>query len=114
MKTKLLVFVVLAGALVLPVFAKTIHIKKIGEYPNFVTLSPDGNFAYVTSYGTGELIEVDLKQKAISRATVVGIAPLGIALADGGKTALVACKESGTVAVVNLDSFRVEADIKVG
>ena len=101
----LLFFVLSFGELA---FGKTVHIRKVGESPNFVVLSPDGNYAYVTSWGTGELIEVDLNKRAVARSLVVGVAPLGIALGDGGKTAYIACKDTGTVAVVNLVSFNDE------
>ena len=50
----------------MPVFGKTVNIKKVGEYPNFLALSPDGKTAYVTSYGTGELIEVDLAKRIVT------------------------------------------------
>src|SRR5512147_2081875 len=85
--------------LLVPAFAKTFSIKKVGEYPNFLALSADGKFAYVTSYGTGEMLEVDLKQRLVTRAVAVRTAPLGIALGDGGKYAYIACRDTGTVAV---------------
>ena len=105
----LLSFVLLLGV---PVSGKTVSIKKVGEFPNFLALSPDGKFAYVTSYGTGELIEVDLKQRAVTRAIPVGQAPLGIALADAGKAAFIACRDTGTVAVVNLETLRAAPQVE--
>jgi len=86
------------------------HIKKVGISPNFLALSLDGNMAYVSSYETGELLEVDLKQHAVTRAVEVGSAPLGVALADGGKSVYVACRETGTVAVVNIRTFKVDSE----
>jgi len=68
--------------------ARMDRVKKVGEYPNFLALSPDGKTAYVTSFGTGELLAVDLEEKSVTRSMEVGEAPLGIALADNGKFAL--------------------------
>jgi YVTN family beta-propeller protein len=92
---------------------KTYRVKKVGEYPNFMALSPDGNTAYVTSFGTGDLIVVDLATKTVTGSVPVGSEPLGVALAEGGKTAFVACRQSGTIAVVDLAALRVVENIKV-
>ena len=96
----------------LPALAKTHRIKKVGEYPNFLALSLDGKTAYVTSYGSGELVAVDLIAREVSARVTVGGAPLGIAVT--ADTAYVACKDSGTVAVIDLQQFRVKGSIKVG
>ena len=45
-------------------------------------------------------------RKLVTESILVGSSPLGLAIADEGKTALVACKDSSTVAVVDLDHFR--------
>src|SRR5690606_30479668 len=82
--------------------------------PNFIALSPDGARLYATSYATDELLEVDLERNIVTRRVEAGGAPLGLALADGGKTALVACRDSGTVAMIDLDSFQVLADVPAG
>jgi len=50
----------------------------------------------------------------VTQNVYVGSSPLGLAIADQGKTALVACRDSGTIAVVDLKAFRVVADIRVG
>jgi YVTN family beta-propeller protein len=88
-------------------------IKKVGKAPNFIALSPAGSKLYATSYATGKLLGVDLNQKAVTQSVHVGAAPLGLAIADQGKIALVACRDSQTVSVVNLEAFRVVADIQV-
>ena len=69
-----------------------LQIRKIGKAPNFITLSPDGTKIYVTSYATDELVVVDLKQRLITQSVSVGASPLGLAIAEEGKTALVACR----------------------
>lgn len=101
----------------LPVFGiavKTYHIRKVGKSPNFIALSPDGSKIYATSYGTDQLLEIDLAEKMVTRSVAVGSTPLGLAIDGQSKTAIVACKDSGTVTFVDLEAFRVIADLKVG
>jgi YVTN family beta-propeller protein len=91
-----------------------IKIRRVGKVPNFIALSPDGAKIYATSYATDELIVVDLKQKVVAQRISIGSAPLGLAIAEGGKTALVACRDAGTVTMIDLATFRVIADVKTG
>jgi YVTN family beta-propeller protein len=110
-------FILILLLFVLPALSgtiKTYRIRKIGKAPNFIALSPDGGTIYATSFGTNELLAVDLVQKIVTKSVEVGSSPLGLAITDDGKTALVACKDSGTVAVVDLAAFRVVGDIRVG
>jgi YVTN family beta-propeller protein len=94
--------------------AKTSRIKKVGKAPNFIALSPAGGKLYATSYATGELLGIDLTKNSVTQKVYVGSSPLGLAIADEGKTALVACRDSGTVSVVDLAAFRVIKDISFG
>ena len=97
-----------------PAFAARTYRVKVGEYPNFTALSPDGRMAYVTSFGSGEVLAVDIGSRTVTQSIEVGGAPLGTALTGDGRYALVACRDSGTVVVLDLVSFRIEATIKVG
>ena len=90
------------------------RINKVGKSPNFIVLSPDGTKAYVTSYADGRFLEIDLAQKVVTRSVAVGVAPLGFALAEGGKTAIIAVRDSGTATIVDLETFRIVADVKAG
>ncbi|MBN2243964.1 MAG: beta-propeller fold lactonase family protein [Acidobacteria bacterium] len=104
-------------ALLSPVFCRTeetYKIKKIGKSPNFIALSPDGKRMYATSFGTDELIGIDLTERIVDRNIGVGASPLGFALAEQGRIALVACKDAGVVTLVDLDSWNVVGDINVG
>ena len=103
-------------ALVLaPVFgAAPVRIRKVGKAPNFIAISRDGSKAYVTSYADGRFLEVDLQRKAVSRSVVLGGAPLGFALAEGERLALIACRDAGMTTIVDLDTFKITADIKTG
>jgi YVTN family beta-propeller protein len=101
----------------MPVFGDggaSFRIRKVGKNANFIALSPDGAKIYATSYATGELIVVDLKQKIVVQSIDIGSSPMGLAIADQGKTALVACRDSGMVVMVDLESFKVISDIKIG
>lgn len=95
-------------------FANQVHkIKKVGKSPNFIALSPAGTRLYATSFGTDELLGIDLSKGAVDQRIKVGAAPLGFALVDRGKTALVACKDAGSVAVVDLEASRIVGNINI-
>jgi len=79
---------ILSLLILLPVYGqtkKTYQIKKIGKSPNFIALSPDGGRMYATSFGTNELIGIDLSKREVDQRIRVGNAPLGFALAEEGK-----------------------------
>lgn len=98
-----------------PVFgAAPERIRKVGKAPNFIVISQDGSKAYVTSYADGRFLEVDLQKKIVSRSVFVNGSPLGFALADGEKLALIACRDAGMTTIVDLDSFKIIADINTG
>ena len=51
-----------------PAFSRAIEtyrIKKVGKAPNFIALSPDGTKIYATSFGTDELLGIDIAQKLV-------------------------------------------------
>jgi YVTN family beta-propeller protein len=109
--------VILFLAFVLPALGgamKPYRIKKVGELPNFIELNHANGKLYATSYGSDEFLEIDLARKIVTQKLSVGSHPLGFAFANQGKTALIACKDSGTVMVVDLEKFRVVQEIKVG
>ena len=51
---------------------KSYRIRKVGKSPNFIALSPDGRKLYATSFGSDELLEIDLEQKGVTQSVVVG------------------------------------------
>ncbi len=117
MKRRGTVLLIVLAGLFMPAFGgvfKTYRIKKIGKSPNFIAVDQGRGKLYATSWGTGELLAVSLSQKIVTHSVNVGERPLGFAIAEEGKTALVACKDSGTVAVVDLEDFRVVDEIRVG
>lgn len=107
----------LALLILLPVLVgagQVYRIKNVGTSPNFISLSPDGKRIYATSFGTDEFLGVNLSEKAVDQRVRVGSAPLGFDLVDHGRVALVACKDGGVVAVVDLESFHMVGDINIG
>ncbi len=89
------------------------RIKNVGKSPNFIALNANGNRMYATSFGTNEFIGINLIEKSVDQSVRVGSSPLGFDLVEQDKIALVACKDDGTVAVVDLETFRVVGDINV-
>ena len=98
-----------------PVFgAAPVRIRKVGKAPNFIALSQDGSKAYVTSYADERFLEVDLQKKSVSRSVLLGGAPLGFAISEAENLALIACRDAGMTTVVDLNSFKIIADIRTG
>jgi YVTN family beta-propeller protein len=100
----------------IPVWAaspKLVRIKKVGQSPNVIALSPDNSKIYATSYLSDELLEISLTEKEVTRSLGVGSHPIGLAIADLGKTAIIACKDSNAITFVDLEAFRVVSDVKV-
>ncbi len=115
---KRLPYIVIAimSLLLLPAFGeatKISRIKKVGKAPNFIALAPGGTKIYATSFGTDELLEVELSRQIITQRIGVGTGPLGFAIGGDGEFAIVACRDSETVAFVNLKNFRILADLKL-
>ena len=94
--------------------ASPVRIRKVGKAPNFILLSQNGSKAYVTSYADGRFWEVDLQRKTVSKSIEIGGSPLGFTLADGGKLALIACRDAGMTTIVDLETFKIVADINTG
>jgi YVTN family beta-propeller protein len=114
-RTNLLLLLTLLPLLPVLSGAEQIYrIKNVGTSPNFISLSPDGKKIYATSFGTDEFLSISLADKAEDRRVRVGTAPLGFDLVDHGNVALVACKDSGVVSVVDLETFRLVGDINIG
>jgi len=94
--------------------AAPVRIRKVGKAPNFIALNQDGSKAYVTSFGDGRFLEIDLRRKVVSKSIEIGGSPLGFTLADGGRIALIACRDAGMTTIVDLDTFKIVADINTG
>ena len=108
------IFLFMALAL-LPVFgAAPVRINKVGKAPNFIALSRDGSKAYVTSFADERFLEVNLERRVVSRSVILGGSPLGFALSDTENLALIACRDAGMTTIVDLNTFKIIADVKTG
>ena len=98
-----------------PVFgAAPARINKVGKAPNFIMLSQDGTKAYVTSYSDGRFLEINLQRRNVSRNVLIGGSPLGFAIAETENLALIACRDAGMTTIVDLNTFKIVADIRTG
>jgi YVTN family beta-propeller protein len=115
MKIRRSILFLLMALVLAPVFgAAPVRIRKVGKAPNFIALSKDGSRAYVTSYADGRFLEINLQRRNVSRSIEIGGAPLGFAIADAENLALIACRDAGMTTIVDLNTFKIVADIKTG
>jgi len=98
-----------------PVFgAAPVRINRVGKAPNFIVLSQDSSKAYVTSFADGRFLEVNLQRGVVTKSVLIGGSPLGFAVTGEGKLAFIACRDVGLTTVVDLDTFKIIADINTG
>ena len=82
----------------------------VGEHPNAMVLSPDGNRLFVSCANTNSVWIIDLKKReaeeqvsvALYPQAPVGTTPCGLGLSPDGKTLLVADSDNNAVAVVDV------------
>ena len=82
----------------------------VGEHPNAMVLSPDGNRLFVSCANTNSVWIIDLKKReaeeqvsvALYPQAPVGTTPCGLGLSPDGKTLLVANSDNNAVAVVDV------------
>ena len=108
------IFLFVALALLPALGAAPARINKVGKAPNFIALSRDGSKAYVTSFADGRFLEVNLERRVVSRSVILGGSPLGFALSEAENLALIACRDAGMTTIVDLNSFKIIADVKTG
>ncbi len=100
-------------------------------FPIRVKLTPDGRWALVTAARSGELVVIDAKQRKVARRVGFELAgkaeggrlmtgfgespvPIGIVVEPGGAKAYVALANADRVAVVDLETFKVETFLAAG
>ncbi len=90
----------------------------VGEFPDAVTVAPDGKTAYVTSYTANTVTPIDLKTGKAGRPISAGNGPAGIAITPDGKTAYVTDAGTSpigdTVTPIDLVTNKAESPITVG
>ncbi|MFE7043547.1 YncE family protein [Streptomyces atratus] len=95
----------------------------VGRDPRQISVSGDGADAYVVLWGAGCVSRLDLTPLRAGRPELVrevdrfslgtGVHPCGMAVAPGGRRAVVACRSLGWVAVLDLIEERVLCRIEV-
>ena len=85
-----------------------------GPMMTYITSSNDGSVVLATSSGSDALYAFDTLQEKLVSTIPVGDTPKGVKIHPDEKMAFVANEASGTVSVIDLDSFTVTKEIKVG
>ena len=92
-------------------FAVTIT---VGITPVGVAITPDGNFAYVTNFGSNSVTVIGKADNTVTATVGVGTNPHGVAITPDGNFAYVANQFSENVSVIATASNTVAATITVG
>jgi YVTN family beta-propeller protein len=102
---------------VIPISAATEHVGEaslVGPGANGIAITPDGQFAYVTSGEHDTVTPVNLATGVPEPAIPVGGSPNAIAMAPDGETAYVAEYGQGTVVPINLATDTAGSPIQLG
>jgi YVTN family beta-propeller protein len=86
----------------------------VGSNPQYVTITADGAYAYVTNYGNNTVSVINTASDTISATINVGSYPNGVAVTPNGEYAYVANYGSGTVSVISTASNTVTVTVTVG
>lgn len=91
----------------------------VGDYPDAIAVTPNGETAYVANYTSNTVTPIDLATDTSGKPIPVGVGPAGIAIAPNGKTAYVtddgsASSLGDTVTPIDLVTGKPEAAITVG
>jgi DNA-binding beta-propeller fold protein YncE len=88
----------------------------VGRHPIGIAILPDGKTLLVSGHYSGDVTILEVADGKLKKAgqIEVGFQPHGIAVTPGGKTAYVACTANAQVAVVDLQSNKVNDRIDVG
>jgi YVTN family beta-propeller protein len=90
----------------------TIDAKVMGA--NRLMFTPNGNLAFISSLGSGDLTMYDVKTRALVKKLPIGHGAAGILMDPNGSRAFVACSPDNYVVVVDLKTLEVTSHIDVG
>lgn len=76
----------------------------VGFEPHGIAITPDGERAYLGLVAAGEVAEVDLKQRSVTRRFQTGHWPRYLTLSQDGSRLAVGNSGSGNIAVIDTDS----------
>jgi DNA-binding beta-propeller fold protein YncE len=80
-------------------------------HPYDVKFSQDSDICYVTDFGHGELLVVDIHGHLVTDRIRVGLSPFGMALCEDASTAYVCNMKSSSVSIVDLQKRAVVGEI---
>jgi YVTN family beta-propeller protein len=87
----------------------------VGKNPEYVKLSPNELFAYVTNLGEDTVSKIDLTKLEVIKSKIpVGKGPHGIAFSEDGKIAYISNMMSNDVSVVDTYTDKVITTIPGG
>ena len=86
----------------------------VGTNPYGVAITPDGNYAYVTNYGSGTVSVIDISTNTVTTTVTVGTNPVGVAITPDGNYAYVTNNGSGTVSVIDTSLNTISTTVTVG
>jgi YVTN family beta-propeller protein len=85
----------------------------VGQFPNGVAITPDGNHAYVANQGDHTVSVIDTARNKVVATISVGVAPVGVATSHQS-LAYVTNLGDNTVSVIDTARNKVVATIPVG
>jgi len=86
----------------------------VGDGPELVAITPDGNRAYVPSIKVDTVSVINTATNTVITTVPVGTFPFGAAITPDGTRAFVTIINPGTVSVINTATNTVTATIPVG
>lgn len=81
--------------------------------PRAIALAPTSQRLYVTGQWSGELIEIDVAARRVSRRVLVGAEPVGVVVTSDEASVFVACAQDGIVVRVDVGSFAISGTVSV-
>jgi YVTN family beta-propeller protein len=85
-----------------------------GKAPSRVAIDVQSNTALVTNFSGSNMVVIDLGQRKIVKTIKLKNGPLGIAVLEGKRRAIVACQYDMLILSVNLEKNEVEKNLLVG
>ncbi len=83
---------------------KPVATVKVGYEPHGIAIAPDGSKAYVSLMATAEVVEIDLKELAVTRHFGVGSWPKYLTLSKDGKRLAIGNGGDGSIQVLDVES----------
>jgi YVTN family beta-propeller protein len=73
----------------------------VGNNPDAVAITPDGDFAYVANFGSNTVSVIDTATNTVAATVPVGLGPDAVAITPNGADAYVANLDSNNVSVID-------------